>query len=44
VPAHATAMGKALLAFSTPTLVDLLLRQGLTAFTPFTLTGSAGRW
>jgi DNA-binding IclR family transcriptional regulator len=38
LPAHATAMGKALLAFSAPALVDLLLRRGLTAFTPFTLT------
>jgi DNA-binding IclR family transcriptional regulator len=38
VPVHATAMGKALLAFSTPALVDLVLRRGLTAFTPFTLT------
>jgi hypothetical protein len=38
VPAHATAMGKALLAFSPPALVDEFLRRGLTAFTPFTLT------
>jgi DNA-binding IclR family transcriptional regulator len=37
-PAHATAMGKALLAFSAPALVDLFLSRGLTAYTPFTLT------
>jgi DNA-binding IclR family transcriptional regulator len=38
VPAHATAMGKALLAFSAPALVEVFLRAGLTACTPFTLT------
>jgi DNA-binding IclR family transcriptional regulator len=38
VPAHATAMGKALLALSAPALVDMFLGRGLTAFTPFTLT------
>jgi DNA-binding IclR family transcriptional regulator len=38
LPAHATAMGKALLAFSAPALVDMFLSRGLTAFTPFTLT------
>lgn len=37
-PAHATAMGKALLAFSAPALVDSYLSRGLTAFTPFTVT------
>jgi DNA-binding IclR family transcriptional regulator len=37
-PAHATAMGKALLAFSAPALVDSYLGRGLTAFTPFTVT------
>ena len=37
-PAHATAMGKALLAFSVPALVDSYLSRGLTAFTPFTVT------
>jgi DNA-binding IclR family transcriptional regulator len=37
-PAHATAMGKALLAFSAPALVDSYLNRGLTAFTPFTVT------
>jgi DNA-binding IclR family transcriptional regulator len=38
VPAHATAMGKALLAFSAPALVEMFLGRGLTAYTPFTLT------
>ena len=38
VPAHATAMGKALLAFSAPARVDGYLARGLTAYTPFTLT------
>jgi DNA-binding IclR family transcriptional regulator len=37
-PAHATAMGKALLAFSAPAIVDMFLGRGLTAYTPFTLT------
>jgi DNA-binding IclR family transcriptional regulator len=37
-PAHATAMGKALLAFSAPAVVDVFVRRGLTAYTPFTLT------
>ena len=37
-PAHATAMGKALLAFSAPAMVDMFLGRGLTAYTPFTLT------
>jgi DNA-binding IclR family transcriptional regulator len=31
-------MGKALLAFSPPALVDMFLGRGLTAYTPFTLT------
>src|SRR5947207_9541075 len=38
LPAHATAMGKALLAFSAPHLVDAVIAQGLTRYTPFTLT------
>jgi DNA-binding IclR family transcriptional regulator len=38
VPAHATAMGKALLAFSAPAVVNVFLGRGLTAFTQFTLT------
>jgi DNA-binding IclR family transcriptional regulator len=37
LPAHATALGKALLAFSHPRLVDLLIAQGLKAYTPYTL-------
>jgi len=38
LPAHATAMGKALLAFSPPAVVDSLLERGLERFTPYTLT------
>jgi DNA-binding IclR family transcriptional regulator len=38
LPAHATAMGKALLAFSPPAVVDTLLDQGLERYTPYTLT------
>jgi len=38
VPAHATALGKALLAFTSPRVVDLVIAQGLRAFTPYTLT------
>lgn len=37
-PAHATAMGKALLAFSAPALVEEHLGRGLPGYTPFTLT------
>jgi DNA-binding IclR family transcriptional regulator len=37
LPAHATAMGKALLAFSSPRSVDLVLAQGLKQYTPYTL-------
>jgi IclR family acetate operon transcriptional repressor len=37
MPAHATAMGKALLAFASPRCVDLLIDRGLKRFTPFTL-------
>jgi DNA-binding IclR family transcriptional regulator len=37
-PAHATAMGKALLAFSPPRTVDLVVRRGLEPYTPYTLT------
>jgi DNA-binding IclR family transcriptional regulator len=37
-PAHATAMGKALLAFSPPRTVDLIVRRGLERYTPYTLT------
>jgi DNA-binding IclR family transcriptional regulator len=37
LPAHATAMGKALLAFSSPRTVDLVVAQGLAVHTPYTL-------
>jgi DNA-binding IclR family transcriptional regulator len=38
LPAHASAMGKALLAFSLPAVVEVLIAQGLPSYTPFTLT------
>ncbi len=38
-PAHCTAVGKALLAFGPATALDLVLRAGLTARTPATITG-----
>jgi DNA-binding IclR family transcriptional regulator len=38
LPAYATAMGKALLAFSSPHVVDDVVEHGLDQFTPFTLT------
>jgi len=38
LPAHATAMGKALLAFSTPNLVNEVIERGLAQYTPFTVT------
>jgi len=38
LPAHATALGKALLAFTSPRVVDLVIAQGLRVFTPYTLT------
>ena len=38
VPAHATASGKALLAFSPPAVVDRVIDAGLPAFTPHTIT------
>jgi DNA-binding IclR family transcriptional regulator len=38
MPAHATAAGKALLAFSPPEVVDHVIQAGLTAFTPHTIT------
>ena len=37
LPAHATALGKALLAFSPQQTVHAILLRGLTAFTPYTL-------
>lgn len=39
LPAHATALGKALLAFSAPPVVDRVIGEGLKPFTPYTLTG-----
>jgi DNA-binding IclR family transcriptional regulator len=38
LPAHATAMGKALLAFAPPRTVDALIAGGLKRFTPYTVT------
>lgn len=40
LPAHATAMGKALLAFATPDVVDRVIEHGLPAFTPLTITSA----
>ena len=37
LPAHATAMGKALLAFSPPEIVDAVIEHGLDPYTPFTI-------
>jgi DNA-binding IclR family transcriptional regulator len=37
LPAHATAMGKALLAFSSPETVTAVTNTGLTRYTPFTV-------
>jgi DNA-binding IclR family transcriptional regulator len=38
LPAHATALGKALLAFSPPETADLVIARGLRPYTPSTLT------
>lgn len=38
LPAHATALGKALLAFSPDDVVDTIIGRGLKAYTPNTLT------
>jgi DNA-binding IclR family transcriptional regulator len=38
LPAHATAMGKALLAFSPMAVVDATIARGLDRYTPYTLT------
>src|SRR5690349_6189278 len=38
VPAHATAMGKALLAFSPPETVEQVISRGLEQYTEFTVT------
>ncbi|HEY9375623.1 MAG TPA: IclR family transcriptional regulator [Jiangellaceae bacterium] len=37
MPAHATAMGKALLAFSPSRIVDVFVARGLKRYTPYTL-------
>jgi DNA-binding IclR family transcriptional regulator len=38
LPAHATAMGKALLAFSPPRIVDMVIARGLKPYTRWTVT------
>lgn len=38
LPPHATAIGKALLAFVSPRIVDLVIVNGLKSFTPYTIT------
>ncbi len=38
LPPHATAMGKALLAFASPALIDKVIARGLRAYTPLTIT------
>ena len=38
LPAHATAMGRALLAFAPPRFVDMVIERGLTPYTPYTTT------
>ncbi len=38
IPAHATAAGKAVLAFSPPGVLDRVIAAGLPAFTPHTIT------
>jgi len=38
MPVHATAMGRALLAFGPGRLVDMVIEHGLTRFTPYTVT------
>ncbi len=38
IPAHATALGKALLAFSSPEILDRIIANGLKCYTPNTLT------
>jgi DNA-binding IclR family transcriptional regulator len=38
LPTHATAVGKALLAFFSQRIVDMVVAHGLTAYTPYTLT------
>jgi DNA-binding IclR family transcriptional regulator len=38
VPLHATAMGRALLAFAPPALTEAVVERGLTRYTPYTIT------
>ena len=40
LPAHATAMGKALLAFAPPETVDAVIDNGLDQYTPFTIVSA----
>lgn len=44
LPAHATAMGKVLLAFSPPEVVNAFISSGLEAYTPFTITAPDRLW
>jgi DNA-binding IclR family transcriptional regulator len=41
LPAHATAMGKALLAFATPETVDAVIDNGLDQYTPYTIASAS---
>ncbi len=41
LPAHATAMGKALLAFSSIETVDAVIDNGLEGYTPFTIVSAS---
>lgn len=41
LPAHATALGKAVLAFSPPDAVEHVIRHGLRRYTPATITSAA---
>jgi DNA-binding IclR family transcriptional regulator len=40
LPAHATAMGKALLAFAPSEIVDAVIENGLEQYTPFTIVSA----
>jgi DNA-binding IclR family transcriptional regulator len=40
VPAHASAMGKAMLAFAAPERVEQVIAHGLERYTPFTVTNA----
>jgi DNA-binding IclR family transcriptional regulator len=42
LPAHATAMGKALLAFSGPDTLNAVINNGLDQYTPFTIVTAHG--